>query len=201
VGLVKRAAAAAACVAVAVGLWSAPGTAARKPRVTFIGDSVSASINYVPQARRYLQHRFDIRFDLAVCRRLVAASCFYQGVQPPTALQEVYARRGSLGRIAVIDVGYNESASTYRAALDRVMRALVGSGVREVVWVTLRATTGNYALINQVIRRAAHRWRQLHVADWNAWSHGEPWFGSDGLHLNAAGALGLARLVGKTIAA
>ena len=30
------------------------------------------------------------------------------------------------------------------------------------------------------------------VADWNAYSAGKPWFGSDGLHLTTAGATALA---------
>ena len=33
---------------------------------------------------------------------------------------------------------------------------------------------------------------QLLVADWNAFSAGKPWFGSDGLHLSATGATQLA---------
>jgi hypothetical protein len=191
---------AALAVAVLAAASAATAAPAKHPRVTIIGDSVSASILYVPEAQRILRHRYDLKLDLAVCRRLVAASCVYQGTQPSTALEVVKARRGHLGRTVVIDVGYSDAASTYKAGLDRVMRALVASGARTVVWTTLREN-GNttYHLINWVIRRSRRRWKQLRVADWNGWSQGHAWFSGDGLHLNGDGAVGLARLIGKTI--
>jgi hypothetical protein len=43
-----------------------------------------------------------------------------------------------------------------------------------------------------VIRQAGTRWPQLVVADWNSYSAGKPWFGSDGLHLSTTGATALA---------
>jgi hypothetical protein len=196
-----RLAVATCVVGLAAALEAAPGVATSKrvrPRMTMIGDSVSASLTYVSAARRYLNRSYRVRYDLKVCRRLVAASCVYQGVRPSTALQAASAYGRALGGIVVVDVGYNEGASTYRAGLDVVMRVLVRSGVRTVVWVTLRETTANYRAINSVIRHAGKRYRRLRVADWNAWSAGRPWFGSDGLHLNAAGAMGLAHLIRNT---
>ena len=38
----------------------------------------------------------------------------------------------------------------------------------------------------------------MRIADWNAVSAGRPWFASDGLHLNAKGAMALAGLLRKT---
>lgn len=161
-----------------------------------IGDSVSAALDYVTDARTYLGHGLDFHFILDVCRRLVAPSCSYQGVTPATGLQVVLAGGRSLGRLVVIDVGYNDYASTYRGELDRVMRALVAAKVKTVIWVTLRETRSTYHGINVVIRNARKRWRQVVVADWNAYSRGQPWFGdSEGLHLNGSGAMGLARLL------
>jgi lysophospholipase L1-like esterase len=72
------------------------------------------------------------------------------------------------------------------------MRAALANGAVSVVWVTLRETTGNYHWINRQIEVAPRRWQQLVVADWNASSRGKAWFGSDGLHLDAAGATALA---------
>ena len=43
-----------------------------------------------------------------------------------------------LGRVAVVDVGYNDTPSGFAAGIDRVMRALVDAGVDQVVWITLR---------------------------------------------------------------
>ena len=71
-------------------------------------------------------------------------------------------------------------------------------GVERVVWVTLREASSNaslYAQSNRRIRAADLRWKNLVVADWNAYSRGRPWFREDGLHLTVSGAMGLARLL------
>jgi hypothetical protein len=185
-----------ALVALLAAAGAATATSSKEPRVTMIGDSVSAALDYVDSARSYLDRGLDVRFDLDVCRRLVAPSCTYQGVTPPTGLQVVLASGRSLGRIVIIDVGYNDSASTYRGDLDRIMRALVAAKVKTVIWVTLRETRSYYHSINVIVRSARARWPQLVVADWNAASRGHAWFGdSEGLHLNGDGAMGLARLL------
>jgi hypothetical protein len=193
--VVTRVAGALACVVAVVLLVTGPATAdsSARTRVTVIGDSIAASFDYVPAARRYLGKGFDMRSDAVVCRRLVASSCVFQGSQPSTALELVELRRRVLGRVVVVNVGYNDWAAVYD--VDRVMRALSSAGVRRVVWVTLREATSNYAQSNARIRAAARRWRSLVVADWNAFSRGRPWFREDGLHLTTAGAMGLAQLL------
>jgi hypothetical protein len=75
------------------------------------------------------------------------------------------------------------------------MRAALRQGARGVVWVTLREERDIYRQTNVVIRTAAKRWPQLHVADWNAYSLDRPWFSADGLHMGPAGAEGLARFL------
>ena len=167
-------------------------TAARPPRVTVIGDSVATALEYVPAAERRLGQGLDLHLDTRVCRRLVAPSCPYAGTTPATALEVIRSQGASLGGTVVMDVGYNEAASTYPRDLDTIMRALTAAHVRRVVWVTLREERGTYAATNQVIKGAPGRWKRLSVADWNAGSRGEPWFGGDGLHLTPAGASGLA---------
>jgi hypothetical protein len=145
-------------------------------RATFVGDSVSASILYTTTAQKQLAKGVKVRLDLKVCRRLVQPSCPYQGSTPSTALQAVRSYGRSLGNVLIVKVGYNESSSGYGKGIDQVMRA-----ARDI-----------YRSTNVAIRQAAKRWPQLVVADWNAYSAGKPWFGSDGLHLTAAGADGLA---------
>lgn len=167
--------------------------------ITVIGDSVPASLLYVPSAQRYLKRGLDISLDLRVCRRLVAASCTYQGSTPSTAYERIAS--GPLGDIVVIDVGYNDSSSSYASDLSRVMRELRRRGVNLVVWVTLREVRDDYRKINAAIRAARKRWPELRVADWNARSRGKPWFADDGLHLNNSGAWGLARLIRDSITA
>jgi hypothetical protein len=180
------------CAALAAG-DAASATPVAKPRVTLIGDSIVQSFDYVPSARRYLGRGLDLRSDTAVCRRLVAASCAFQGAKPATALEIIRTQGSSLGPVVVIDVGYNDWAAVYD--VDRVMRALAAEHIRAVIWVTLRETTSNYAQNNARIRRATRRWPNLEVADWDAYSRGKPWFRSDGLHLTTAGAAGLSRLL------
>jgi hypothetical protein len=171
------------------------GATRKPPRVTVIGDSVASVLRSNTDAESQLARGLDVRLDLRVCRKLVEPSCWYEGDQAPTALQAVQTAGHSLGRVVVIDVGYNDVASEYRGELDQVMQALVDSGVSRVVWVTLHVDRENYSLINGVIENAPTRWPQLRVADWNAFSAGKPWFGYDAVHLNDGGAVGLAKLL------
>ena len=160
--------------------------------VTVVGDSVADAISYVPTARRRLSRGLSLRLDLRVCRRLVQPSCAYQGSAPSTALEAIRSYGRSLGEVLVVDVGYNEGPIGYGAGIDAVMRAALAQKARRVVWVTLRETRDLYRQTNEVIRRAARRWPQLEVADWNAFSAGKPWFAGDGLHLTPTGAIELA---------
>jgi hypothetical protein len=160
--------------------------------VTFVGDSVLASIAYVPAAEGQLRHGLNVRLDLRVCRRLVQPSCSFQGFTPTTALQAVRGYGRSLGEVLVVNVGYNEAFQGYGGGIDRVMRAALAQGAAGVVWVTLRETRSIYHRTNIAIKTAARRWPQLVVADWNAYSSGKPWFGDDGLHLSSSGASALA---------
>jgi lysophospholipase L1-like esterase len=179
---------------------AAPAATPTKARVTVIGDSITASFDYVPDARRLLGRGLDLHSDAVVCRRLVASSCAFQGSTPLTALQVIGAQGRALGPVVVINVGYNDWTAVYD--VDRVMRALKAAGVRTAIWVTLRETTSNYARSNARIRAAARGWtKSLVVADWNAYSRAKPWFREDGLHLTSAGAIGLARLLRPLVVA
>jgi hypothetical protein len=180
-------------VLVAASLASVTAAEARPPlHVTFVGDSVPASISYVPAAQAQLRRGLEVRLDLGVCRRLVQLSCAFQGSTPPSALEAVQGYGRSLGRVLIVNVGYNESSEGYRQGIDRVMRAALAQGAAGVVWVTLRETRSIYRRTNVAIKSAAERWPQLVVADWNAYSSGKPWFGDDGLHLTSTGATALA---------
>jgi hypothetical protein len=180
-----------------LGAAAAPARDDAATRVTLVGDSIAASFSYVPAARRLLGKGLDLRSDAVVCRRLVAKSCSFQGSTPTTVLELVEARGRALGPVVVIDVGYNDWAAVYD--VDRVMKALKRSGVRRVIWTTLREAGSNssiYAQSNARIRKARRSWKNtLVVADWNAYSRGKPWFREDGLHLTTSGAMGLARLL------
>lgn len=181
----------------AVAATAAP--AGRPVPVTFVGDSVPASITYTPAAKEELGRGLRLKLDLRVCRRLVQASCSFQGATPSTALRAVQHYGRGLGRVLVIGVGYNESADGYPHGIDLVMRAALRQGARRVVWVTLRETRDVYRSTNVAIRAAARRWPELVVADWNAYSSGRPWFRRDGLHLTGTGAEALASFLRRYV--
>jgi hypothetical protein len=188
--------------AAAIAQAPAPATAASKPRVTVIGDSIQASFGYVPAAVRRLGKGYDLRIDAKVCRRLVSASCPYQGRTPKSALQVIRSKRKALGQTVVMNVGYNDDPSRYYRDVDTTMRALRAAGVKHVVWLTLRAERPEFARSNAAIRKASKRWRKMmRVADWNKVSAGRPWFGSDGLHLNTRGAMALSGLIRTNVRA
>jgi hypothetical protein len=172
-------------------------------RFTFIGDSKAAGIEFSRKAKRLLSRGHDVRRDLKVCRRLVAQSCVYEGVRPLTALEAIQHYGTSLGRVVVIDVGYNDSSSTYRNQMNRVMRAALSRGVEGVVWVNLKAVRPDYRRINSIIMRARQRFPRLYVANWNKHQQGHPgWFASwdaERIHLTSAGAVGLVRLVRRYV--
>ena len=166
------------------------------PRVTMFGDSVAESLAYVPEARQFLGERLDLQLHLASCRRLASPSCWYMGERPPTVLDIVQSSSlAQLGKIVVVDVGYNEPAVNYEGNMSVVAAALMNRGVEHVIWVTMREENDDYRQINRTIRAHAPRWPQVRIADWEGASRGKDWFNIDGLHLNAAGALGLATLL------
>lgn len=180
---------------------SAPASGADRvalsaPRVTMFGDSVAESLTYVPEAREFLGERLDLQLHVASCRRLASPSCWYMGERPPTVLDIVQSSSlAQLGKIVVVDVGYNEPAVNYEGNMSVIAAALVNRGVEHVIWVTMREENDDYRQINRTIRAHAPRWPQVQIADWESASRGKDWFNTDGLHLNAAGALGLAKLL------
>jgi hypothetical protein len=180
----------------------APSRADRPVSVTIVGDSVAASIEQAPRARALLRRGLRTRFDARVCRRLAGPGCPYQGATPPGALEAVRAAGRALGDVLVVDVGYNDPSAGYRPAMRRIVRAAREQGARAIVWVTLREAgryRDEYVRTNAAIRAEAVRRPRVRVADWNAFSRGRPWFARDGLHLSAAGALGLARFLRPAI--
>jgi hypothetical protein len=178
---------------------SAQGAATKPsagPRVTMFGDSIADSFTYVPEARELLGEGVDLRLELAPCRKLVPAGCAYMGSRPPSVLDIVTSSTlAQLGNIVIVAVGYNDPANNYETDMAQVVNALVDRGVGHVIWVTLRAQTDDYRQIDATIRSQAPRWPALRVADWEASSRGKDWFNPDGLHLNAAGAVGFATLL------
>ena len=87
-------------------------------KFTFIGDSKAAGIEFSKKAKRLLRRGHDVRRDLKVCRRPWRRAVPTRA-SPLTALEAVRHYGTDLGTVLVIDVGYNDSSSTYRRHLNR----------------------------------------------------------------------------------
>jgi peptidoglycan hydrolase-like amidase/lysophospholipase L1-like esterase len=97
--------------------------------------------------------------------------------------------------LVVVELGYNDSASTFAGDIDAMMTALTSRGVQSVAWVNMAdirtSSSGSvYGPMNASLRAAQARWPNLTALDWNAASdHAEArarWF-SDGVHLTTTG--------------
>ena len=178
-------AATALALLVAGGMPGAAVTAA--PRATLVADSVGGILSWQRNARDALARGIDLRIDVRTCRRLVTEGCAYDGERPPSALDAIRDLGSGIGRVAVIDVGYNDAPSGFAAGIDRVMRALLDAGADQVVWITLRERRQSWAEINDQIREAPKRWPQLTVGDWELESRvHDDWF-VDGIHMTWTG--------------
>jgi hypothetical protein len=175
-------------------------TPAPPPRVTVIGDSVADEISYVGSARVLLGRGVRLRLELAACRRLVEPSCTVAGVQPTTTLDLIHDLGRALGPVVVVSVGYNDDQLLYAHDVKAILAALDEAGVHRVFWLTLRAERHPYLAMNGTLRSIAARDPHLTVVDWNRYSRSHPtWFDSDGLHLTPSGAIGMARLLHRTL--
>ena len=152
---------------------------AHVPEFSMYSDSVGAGLLESSGATARAAGDMSAVFDLKVCRRLTYLPC---PPNPESALSAIRQQPGSVGDIAVIDVGYNDWAQVY--GIEPVISALRARGVKRIVWVTLRESESGMGSINAMIRAAARRHPFIQVADWNAASAGLGGFASDGVHLS-----------------
>jgi hypothetical protein len=169
-------------------------TAPAGPRVTVITDSTGGVLLFDGEANSILGLGFDLDVETVICRKLVKPGCGSAEPQPPSALDTVQAlaAEGRLGRIVVIDTGYNDTPEEVGEAIDPLLQALVADGVEKVIWVTYVERLSEWADSNRMLVAATSRWPQLVLADWNsiALPHHE-WFVDEG-HMNALGGRALA---------
>jgi hypothetical protein len=194
-----------ACVfLVVITLLALAGAAAARPdaavRVTVFGDSAATAMAYDPTAKRTLGRGIDLRLEVAACRRVGDASCPYDGVRPPNVIDRAGELGAELGPVVVVVVGYNDYEANYAGNIEQALAVFRRVGVQRVLWATLRESRQSYASMNDTIRDAGRRHPEMTVVDWNAVSRYEPgWFQSDGIHLTASGAEGMAELVNGTL--
>lgn len=169
------------------------------PHVTLIGDSVATAITGDTDAKAVIEQGATVDLEAQSCRRLEDPSC---PPNPPTALQVIASLGSQIGPTVVIAVGYDDFETRYAAEIEDTLAALHGAGVTRVFWLTLRAVRHPYLTMNDDIAAAAANHPEVTVIDWNAYSRSHPdWFQSDGLHLLAGGAMGMATLIHQQLLA
>ena len=129
--------------------------------------------------------------------RLRAASPPVRASAPRAVSATIRAQRGRLGRLVVIELGYNDRP--LRTAIDRVLGELRTQGVRRVVWVNLSERRAGYHETNVALDAATKRWPELRILDWRRASAGHARWFIDGVHLTTAGKAAFAQLLAQSI--
>jgi hypothetical protein len=157
-----------------------------------IGDSVGESIaaGGTSEFNRLIDGTFaSATISTRVSRCTTRVSC------PGTSGVEQAALLPTGLDLVVVELGYNDIASTFASDIDAMMNALTARGVARVAWVNMadiRTTSrgSTYGPMNAQLSAAESRWSTLMVLDWNAASSsGEArarWF-ADGVHLTTTG--------------
>ncbi|NUR78787.1 MAG: hypothetical protein HOQ28_21175 [Thermoleophilia bacterium] len=173
-----------------------PASPRRLPRVTFISDSVAASLTFDNGAKSILASGVDLFLEPGQARTLGPSAP--GGIAPPTVLELVTQLGHRLGQTVVVEIGDNDYADQYAANMEAALTAFRTAGVKHVLWVTLHVTPDHtsYGTMNDAIAAAASRHPELTIIDWNAYAsaHSE-WFQPDGVHLTGDGPRALSRLI------
>jgi hypothetical protein len=196
---VRRSLALLATLALACVLAATAGAGKRRlQHVTIFGDSVAAALDYVPTAKKVLARGNRVTLELAPCRRLTTRGCF--SPPAPSVLKDVRRLGHKLGPTVVVLVGYNDDPHVYAAGIGTTLRAMHRRGVKHVLWLTLRAVTKQFQLVNEVIFGASERFWWMTVLDWNGYSRGHrAWFASDRIHLSPTGAVQFALYLHRSL--
>jgi hypothetical protein len=142
------------------------------------------------EAHTILGSGLDLDVEPLICRKVAKPGC--GGAAPPSAVDTATQLGARLGRIVIIDVGYNDTTPELAAGIDPLMRVLVANGVTHVIWVNYVEHLGVWTASNAVLADAAARWPQLVVADWNSVALPHPEWFVDEAHLTPEGGRNLA---------
>jgi hypothetical protein len=178
------------------GLRTAPTTPRPRPRVTFISDSVAASIAFDVGAESILTRGVDLFFEPGQARTLGPGPP--GRIAPPTVLQLVGQLGRRIGETVIVEIGNNDYSPTYAANMESALSDFNAAGVKHVLWMTLHVTPAHesYATMNVAIAAASVHHPELSVLDWNSYATGHPgWFQPDGVHLAGDGPRALAGFI------
>jgi SpoIID/LytB domain protein len=172
-------------------VYPAEFEAAPVGRILLIGDSIGASIT-TEFAGIVAPAYTNVDFQAVPNRCLVGSAC----VQPSVGLPDAPAiistlTSDTMPTVAVLQLGYNDSPSTFAQDIDQVVSALNARAVQRIVFVNLstRRASVDYGASNAALAAATQRYPNVSVLDWNSHSSGPDknrWF-SDSVHLTSTG--------------
>jgi hypothetical protein len=190
----------------ALAAWSAPlpavaAASAQPERITVIGDSILTAVQWNPQPLAILEHGLpQIDLQIAVCRRLTGNSCPFDGERPSNLIDLVQSLGDEIGSTVVVEVGYNDPAQGFAAAVDDSVQALLAAGVQRILWVNYHDWVPGYTQLNAILAQVLAKYPQVTIVDWQADSLNRySWFQSDGIHLVYSGAVALATLINDAL--
>jgi hypothetical protein len=170
------------------------------PQVTVIGDSVLTGVIWNAQPLAILQDGLQMRLDIGVCRKLTGVSCPFEGGNVPTLLDVVNTLGPQLGKVVLVEVGYNDDYDTFAQNVEMSINALLQAGVTHILWANLHGFSQQWLDMNAVLDAAARRHPELTVIDWNGYADNNwSWFQGDGIHLVHDGAVAMATLFRSAI--
>ena len=172
-------------------VYPAEFEAAPVGRVLLIGDSIGASIT-TEFASIVSPAYQNVDFQAVPNRCLVGSACVEPSVGLPDAPAVINALTSdTMPTIAVLQLGYNDSPSTFAQDIDQVVTALNARAVQRIIFVNLstRRASVDYNGSNAALAAATQRYPNVTVLDWNTYSAGPDktrWF-SDSVHLTNTG--------------
>ncbi len=114
----------------------------------------------------------------------------FPGVRVAAAVDLVRDNRHLIGDKVIVELGYNyfqrPNRKLFRQDIDALMAEL--GNVDHVIWMTVTELSKRLWVVNQELRRAAHRWPNLQIADWSPVTLADTSLThEDGYHLNQNG--------------
>jgi hypothetical protein len=181
------------------------------PRAMVVGDSTLLAVE--AYERLDVFRGFDLVYDAKSCRTIGVPSCPVPPPAPPNVVETLEAADGPFD-VVVVMAGYDEWWTSFPDSFDEAVEAARAKGASQIVWLTYvespvyrglaespltEALTKN----NETLRAkvASGDYADVTLADWHAYVAGHPdWLEPDGIHLNYAGAVGVADYISRLIA-
>jgi hypothetical protein len=170
------------------------------PQVTVIGDSVLTAVQWNADPLALLEQGLNVQLQIGICRRLTGVSCPFDDGRVPTLVDVAASLGPQLGKIVLVEVGYNDDHDTFAQSVEQSIDALLAAGVQRIIWSNLHGFAQQWIDMNAVLAAAARRHPELTVIDWNDFASNHwSWFQGDAIHLTYEGAMEMATFFRRAI--